>query len=127
VLKNAMIIIDKENFFKKILKKCFNILKRKNKFYFSKGSEDKEKNAEKEDKNESNFYYSERDSKKMQLLELQKSFEKGKIKEKDLSKEQISSLKILYHEQIKQLNTSIIRYKRKILKLYEKSAKEISN
>ena len=51
------------------------------------------------------------------LLELQKLFRNGIIKENDISKEQLHELKKLYHEQINFLENSIEIDKQKILKI----------
>ena len=54
------------------------------------------------------------------LLELQKRYENGKIKEKDLSKEEIESLKKLYKKQIEEKKNSLEEYKIKIAKYLKK-------
>ena len=51
------------------------------------------------------------------LLELQKLFRNGIIKENDIPKEQLHELKKLYHEQINFLENSIEIDKQKILKI----------
>ena len=51
------------------------------------------------------------------LLELQKLFRNGIIKENDIPKEQLHELKKLYHEQINFLENSIELDKQKILKI----------
>ena len=51
------------------------------------------------------------------LLELQKLFRNGVIKENDIPKEQLHELKKLYHEQINFLENSIEIDKQKILKI----------
>ena len=55
-----------------------------------------------------------------ELLELQIKFESGKIKEEDLSEEQVENLKELYKNQIADLNQAIDNYKNRILKLKER-------
>ena len=54
------------------------------------------------------------------LLELQKLFRNGIIKENDIPKEQLHELKKLYHEQINFLENSIEIDKQKILKIKNK-------
>ena len=54
------------------------------------------------------------------LLELQKRYESGRIKEKDLSKEEIEALKKLYKKQIEEKNKSLEEYKIKIAKYLKK-------
>ena len=51
------------------------------------------------------------------LLEVQKLFRNGIIKENDIPKEQLHELKKLYHEQINFLENSIEIDKQKILKI----------
>lgn len=51
------------------------------------------------------------------LLELQKLFRNGIIKENDIPKEQLHELKKLYHEQINFLENSIEDDRQKILKI----------
>ena len=60
------------------------------------------------------------------LLELQKCFEDGRIKEEDLSEEQKSSLMELYKKQIEDLQTNIDKNK-KDLKLYKEKIVKIRN
>lgn len=54
------------------------------------------------------------------LLELQKRYESGKLKEEDLSKEEIEALKKLYKKQIEEKNKSLEEYKIKIAKYLKK-------
>lgn len=54
------------------------------------------------------------------LLELQKLFRNGVIKENDIPKEQLHELKKLYHEQINILENSIETDRQKILKIKNK-------
>lgn len=54
------------------------------------------------------------------LLELQKRYESGKIKEKDLSKEEVEALKNLYKKQIEEKKKSLEEYKIKIAKYLNK-------
>lgn len=54
------------------------------------------------------------------LLELQKRYESGRIKEKDLSQEEIEALKKLYKKQIEEKNKSLEEYKIKIAKYLKK-------
>ena len=54
------------------------------------------------------------------LLELQKRYEKDRIKEEDLSKEEIEALKKLYKKQIEEKNKSLEEYKIKIAKYLKK-------
>ncbi len=54
------------------------------------------------------------------LLELQKRYESGRIKEKDLSKEEIEALKKLYKKQIEEKNKNLEEYKIKIAKYLKK-------
>lgn len=54
------------------------------------------------------------------LLELQKRYENGEIKEEDLSKEEIESLKKLYKKQIEEKKNSLEEYKIKIAKYLKK-------
>lgn len=54
------------------------------------------------------------------LLELQKRYESGKIKEEDLSKEEIEALKKLYKKQIKEKKKNLEDYKIKIEKYLKK-------
>lgn len=51
------------------------------------------------------------------LLELQKLFRNGMVKEKTIPKEQLYRLKKLYYEQISSLENSIEMDKQKILKI----------
>ena len=51
------------------------------------------------------------------LLELQKLFRTGKIKEKDIPEQQRYALKQLYHQQIEFLQNSIDSDKQKIIKI----------
>lgn len=54
------------------------------------------------------------------LLELQKRYESGKIKEEDLSKEEEKNLKKLYKKQIKEKKKNLEDYKIKIEKYLKK-------
>ena len=54
------------------------------------------------------------------LLELQKLFRNGVIKENDIPKEHLHELKKLYHEQINILENSIETDRQKILKIKNK-------
>ena len=54
------------------------------------------------------------------LLELQKRYENGEIKEKDLSKEEVEALKKLYKKQIEEKKNSLEEYKIKIAKYLKK-------
>lgn len=54
------------------------------------------------------------------LLELQKRYESGKLKEEDLSKEEIEALKKLYKKQIEEKNKNLEEYKIKIAKYLKK-------
>ena len=54
------------------------------------------------------------------LLELQKRYESGKIKEKDLSKEEVEDLKKSYKKQIEEKKKSLEEYKIKIAKYLNK-------
>ena len=54
------------------------------------------------------------------LLELEKRYESGKIKEKDLSKEEVEDLKKLYKKQIEEKKKSLEEYKIKIEKYLNK-------
>ncbi len=51
------------------------------------------------------------------LLELQKMFRNGMIKENEIPEKQLQDLKKLYYEQIKFLENSIENDKQKILKI----------
>lgn len=53
----------------------------------------------------------------IKLTELQKLFRDGKIKEKDIPKQQLEKLKNLYHKQINLLENSIEADRQKILKI----------
>lgn len=55
-----------------------------------------------------------------EILELQKLYIKGKIKEEDIPEEQLKKLKELYCKQIKYLEDSIEEDRKKILKLKKK-------
>ena len=57
------------------------------------------------------------DEEKKELLKLQEKFEKGLIKEEELSDEQFAALEKLYTEQIQKLNDDFIGYKNKIIKI----------
>ena len=54
------------------------------------------------------------------LLELQKRYENGEIKEEDLSKEEVEALKKLYKKQIEEKKNSLEKYKIKIAKYLKK-------
>ena len=54
------------------------------------------------------------------LLELQKRYESGKIKEEDLSKEEEKNLKKLYKKQIEEKKKNLEDYKIKIAKYLKK-------
>ena len=54
------------------------------------------------------------------LLELQKRYENGEIKEEDLSKEEVEALKKLYKKQIEEKKNSLEDYKIKIAKYLKK-------
>lgn len=54
------------------------------------------------------------------LLELQKRYESGKIKEEDLSKEEVEALKKIYKKQIEEKKNSLEEYKIKIAKYLKK-------
>ena len=54
------------------------------------------------------------------LLELQRRYENGKIKEEELSKEQVEALKKLYKKQIEEKKNSLEEYKIKIAKYLKK-------
>jgi len=55
--------------------------------------------------------------KDIHIIQLQKDFEDGKIKEEDISKQDKAKLIQLYKEQIEALEKSIESYKNKILKI----------
>ena len=57
------------------------------------------------------------DEEKKELLKLQEKFEKGLIKEEQLSDEQFAALEKLYVEQIQKLDDDFIEYKNKITKI----------
>lgn len=57
---------------------------------------------------------------KNELLELQKKYRNGEIKEENMSKEEIQQLKELYKQQIKILEESIEEDKNKILEIRKK-------
>lgn len=61
------------------------------------------------------------------LLELQKLFRNGIIKENDIPKEQLHELKKLYHEQINFLENSIEDDRQKILKIKNQLIKVLIN
>lgn len=52
-----------------------------------------------------------------ELIELQKKYRKGIIREEDIPKDILKDLKELYHRQIKYLQESIEYDKKKILKI----------
>ena len=52
-----------------------------------------------------------------ELIELQKTFRNGKIKENEIPKTHLDQLKDLYHEQIELLKNSIEYDRMKILKI----------
>ena len=54
------------------------------------------------------------------LLELQRRYENGEIKEEDLSKEEVEALKKLYKKQIEEKKNSLEEYKIKIAKYLKK-------
>ena len=54
------------------------------------------------------------------LLDLQNQFELGKIKEEDLTEEQVQGLRSLYNQQIENLKNSIENYRKEILTLKKK-------
>lgn len=54
------------------------------------------------------------------LLKLQKRYESGKIKEEELSKEEVEALKKLYKKQIEEKKNSLEDYKIKIAKYLKK-------
>ena len=54
------------------------------------------------------------------LLEKKKRYESGKIKEEDLSKEEVEALKKLYKKQIEEKKNSLEEYKIKIAKYLKK-------
>lgn len=54
------------------------------------------------------------------LLELQRIYENGKIKEEELSKEEVEALKKLYKKQIEEKKNSLEEYKIKIAKYLKK-------
>ena len=54
------------------------------------------------------------------LLELQRIYENGKIKEEDLSKKEVEALKKLYKKQIEEKKNSLEEYKIKIAKYLKK-------
>ena len=58
-----------------------------------------------------------------ELLELQKKYRSGLIKEKDIPKNQLKDLKELYKKQIKIINDSIEEDKRKIIEIRKKLKK----
>lgn len=53
----------------------------------------------------------------IKLIELQKLFRYGEIKEKDIPRQQLEELKNLYHKQINFLENSIETDRQKILKI----------
>ena len=55
-----------------------------------------------------------------ELIQLQKLYRAGKIKENDIPKQQLEELKKLYHEQINFLENSIELDRQKILKIRKK-------
>ncbi len=54
------------------------------------------------------------------ILELQKKYERGEIKEEELSKEEIKKLEQLYEKQIEEKKESLKNYKEKIAKYLKK-------
>ena len=55
-----------------------------------------------------------------ELLELQKKYRKGLIKEEDIPEDQVKDLKELYKKQIKIVNESIEEDKKKIIEIKKK-------
>ncbi len=58
--------------------------------------------------------------KRIKLLELQKAYRSGAIREQDLSEEQIKQLKKLYKTQIDFLKASVEKDKEEIIKIRKK-------
>ena len=58
-----------------------------------------------------------------EIIELQRQYREGKIKEEDLSNEQIIELSALYDKQISELRLSNEYRKKKLLKYREKMKK----
>mgnify|MGYP001862906822 CR=1 FL=1 len=106
------------------IKKFFNNLFGKNKEETNSYTNIKENETVKENaNNRDSFIESIRNNttERSKILELQKQYRSGKIKEEELSEEQINSLCKLYDEQIAELRKSneirkqrILEYKRKI-------------
>ena len=57
------------------------------------------------------------------ILILQKKYERGEIKEKELSKEEIENLELLYKKQIEENRKNLKKYKTEILKYIGKLEK----
>ena len=57
------------------------------------------------------------------ILILQKKYERGEIKEKELSKEEIENLELLYKKQIEEKKKNLKEYKTEILKYIGKLKK----
>ena len=58
-----------------------------------------------------------------EIIELQKQYREGKVKEEDLSQEQIIELNALYDKQIEELRLSNEYRKKKLLEYREKMKK----
>jgi len=65
----------------------------------------------------------EQDKNKMRLLNLQKKFSNGEIKEADISEEDAYLLRELYEEQIAELKENIEKYKKQIFAIWKRKKK----
>ena len=116
--KNLPILKEKENIFskiKKFLQKLFNLNSMSNyNLAIEEGEFMENKNI---GMNFNDQIKVKEDEEKKELLKLQEKFEKGLIKEEQLSEEQFTALEKLYAEQIQKLNDDFIGYKNKIIKI----------
>lgn len=94
--------IKKDNIFKKV----FNFIK---KFLFSKNED---KNPPKDEPRRKNNSLADEFQKSKKLLDLQRGFENGTIKEESLSEEEKKDLIELYYQQISDLDKDIQNYTR---------------
>lgn len=119
---NGLPAIKKENIFNRIISFFKNIFSKKEIAVNEIKDENINYNSTTSKINSFKEELKEKINNRERLLEIQKLIKFGKIKERDLKKEDVIELKQLYKEQISQIKNSIQDYNSKIVTLKKKIA-----
>lgn len=116
---NGLPVIKKQNIFNRIVSFFKNIFSKKE---IAINDESTNYNSTTSKTNSFKKELKEKINNRERLLEIQKLIKFGKIKERDLNKEDVIELRQLYKEQISQIKNSIQNYNSKIVTLKKKIA-----